>query len=75
MRDLEYQKGVLSEQLAIVSEQLWARSEQLATVSKQLMSVFKHLERKSELLRNVPEQKKGMVDRRIYFALLKSYCC
>ena len=35
-RDLEYQKGVLSEQLATTFEQLWSKSEQLATVTKQL---------------------------------------
>ena len=33
-RDLEYQKGILSEQLATVSEHLRGKSEQLATVSK-----------------------------------------
>ena len=33
-RDLEYQKGALSEQLATVSEQLRSRSEQLATISE-----------------------------------------
>ena len=33
-RDLEYQKGALSEQLATVSEQLRCRSEQLAIVSE-----------------------------------------
>ena len=33
-RDLEYQKGALSEQLATVSEQLWSMSEQLATISE-----------------------------------------
>ena len=31
--DLEYQKGVLSEQLAAVKEQLQSKSEQLATAS------------------------------------------
>ena len=35
-RDLEYQKGVLSKQLAAVSEQLWGKSEQLANASTQL---------------------------------------
>ena len=33
-RDLEYQKDVLSEQLATASEQLWGKSEQLATISE-----------------------------------------
>ena len=32
--DLEFQKGVLSEQLAAVKEQLRSQSEQLATASK-----------------------------------------
>ena len=32
-RDLEYQKGVLSEQLAAAKEQLWSQSERLATAS------------------------------------------
>ena len=35
-RDLEYQKGVLSEQLATVSEQLHGKSEQLSSASEQL---------------------------------------
>ena len=34
--DLEYQKGVLSKQLAATSEQLWGKSEQLASASMQL---------------------------------------
>ena len=46
--DLEYQKGVLSEQLATTSEQLRGKSEQLATISEWLTSVFEQLERKSE---------------------------
>ena len=33
-RDLEYQKGALSEQLVTVSEQLWGRSKQLVTISE-----------------------------------------
>ena len=32
-RDLEYQKGILSEWLATTSEQLWSKSEQLALSS------------------------------------------
>ena len=60
--DLEYQKGVLSEQLATVFEQLRGRSEQLATVSEQLTSVSEQLDRKFEQLRNISEQRKGMVD-------------
>ena len=35
-RDLEYQKGVLSEQLATVSKHLHGKFEQLATNSEQL---------------------------------------
>ena len=34
-RDLEYQKGALSEQLATVSEQLERSSEQLRSISEQ----------------------------------------
>ena len=48
-RDLEYQKGALSEQLATMSEQLRHNSEQL--------------ERSSELLRSIFKQKKGTMDR------------
>jgi len=39
-RDLEYQRGVLSEQLADASKQLWSKFEQLATVSEQLRGAF-----------------------------------
>ena len=55
-RDLEYQKGILSKQLATTSEQLRSKSEQLATVSEQLMGSSEQLEQ----LRKVSEQKKGM---------------
>ena len=48
-RDLEYQKGALSEQLATVSEQLCGSSEQL--------------ERSSKHLRSLSEQKKGTTNR------------
>ena len=34
--DLEYQKGVLSEELVATSEQLWGKFEQLASASTQL---------------------------------------
>ena len=34
-KDLEYQKGTLSEQLKIISEQLGRTSEQLRSISKQ----------------------------------------
>ena len=50
MWDLEYQKGILSEQLAAMSEQLHGKFEQLASASM-------HLEQKSEQLRSVSEQK------------------
>ena len=43
-RDLEYQRGVLSEQLAAASEQLRSKSKQLATVSEQLRGASKQLE-------------------------------
>ena len=48
VRDLEYQKGVLSEQLASTFKQLRGKSEQLAIISKQLTSAFEQLEWKSE---------------------------
>ena len=48
-RDLEYQKGALSEQLTTVVEQLRCNSKQLEHNSKQM--------------RSVSEQKKGTVDR------------
>ena len=38
-RDLEYQKGVLSEQLATMSEQLRGKSEQLEHSSEQVTSL------------------------------------
>jgi len=38
-RDLEYQKGALSEQLATMSELLWGSSEQLEHSSEQLRSL------------------------------------
>ena len=40
-RDLEYQKGALSERLATVFEQLWGSSEQLERSSEQLRSLSK----------------------------------
>ena len=42
--DLEYQKGVLFEQLAAAKEQLQSKSEQLATTSTQLKDASKRLE-------------------------------
>ena len=48
MRDLEYQKGVLTEKLAAVSEQVRSQSEQLAAVSGQLKSASEQLERKTK---------------------------
>ena len=47
-RDLEYQKGILSEQLVTMSEQLRGRFEQLERSSKQVTSLCDQLERKSE---------------------------
>ena len=43
-KDLEYQKGALSEQLATMYEQLRGRFEQLATVFEQPTSVSEQLE-------------------------------
>jgi septal ring factor EnvC (AmiA/AmiB activator) len=79
-RDLEYQKGVLSEQLAAASQQLWSQSEQLATVSRQLKGASEQLEQKSKQLRMLSEQKTGTVCQRMYFVLLNNHifgdnCC
>ena len=63
VRDLEYQKGVLSEQLATTSEWLRGKSEQLATVSERLTSVSELLEWKSKQVKSVSEQKKGTAGR------------
>ena len=71
-QDLEYQKGILSEQLATMFEKLWGSSEQLECSFEQLTSLSEQLERKSKQLRNVSEQRKGMADQRICFALLNS---
>ena len=57
-RDLEYQKGVLSGQLATTKEQLRSKSEQLITVSTQLKDAFGQLEK----LQKISEQKKGTYD-------------
>ena len=57
-RDLEYQKGVLSEHLATVKEQLRSKSEQLTTASTQLKDASEQLEK----LQKIFEQKKGMYD-------------
>ena len=72
-RDLEYQKGVLSEQLETVSKQLRGKSEQLSSASQQL-------EQKSEQLRNVSEQKAGIAYRQMCSLLLNNHifgddCC
>ena len=56
LRDLEYQKGILSERLATTSEQLRSKFEQLATVFEQLTGASEQLEQ----LWKVSEQKKGM---------------
>ena len=65
-RFLEYQKGVLSKQLASVFEQVRGESEQLSSASEQL-------ERKFEQLKNISEQKIGMAYRRMCFVLLNSH--
>ena len=62
--DLEFQKGVLSEQLATTKEQLRNKSKQLATASTQLKDASEQLEQ----LQKISEQKKGMCDRRTYCA-------
>ena len=62
--DLEYQKGVLSEQLAVAKEQLLSKSEHLDTASTQLKDAFERLEQ----LQKISEQKKGMYDRHKCFA-------
>ena len=71
--DLEYQKGVLSEQLVTASEQLRGKAEQLASASMQL-------EQKSEQLKSASEQKAGTVYQRMCFILLNNHifgddCC
>ena len=67
-RDLEYQKGVLFEQLAMTSEQLRGKSKQLASGSTQL-------EQKSELLKSASEQKAGTVYRQMCFVQLDNHIC
>ena len=62
--DLEYQKGVLSKQLATMKEHLRNKSEQLATASTQLKDASEQLEQ----LQKISEQKKGMCDRRKCYA-------
>ena len=47
-RDLEYQKGVLSERLAAASEQMRSQSEQLQGQSEQLAAVSGQLRSVSE---------------------------
>ena len=54
--DLEYQKGILFEQLVTASEQLRSKSKQLATISKQLTGASEQLEQ----LLKISKQKKGM---------------
>ncbi|XP_066311058.1 uncharacterized protein [Miscanthus floridulus] len=48
VRDLEYQKGVLTEKLAAASEQVRSQSEQLAAISDQLKCASERLERKKQ---------------------------
>ena len=59
-RDLEHQKGVLSELLVVASKQLRCKSKELVSASTQL-------EQKSEQLRSVSEQKTGTVYQRMCF--------
>ena len=47
-RDLEYQRGALSEQLAAASEQLRCKSKELASASTQLEQKSKQLRSASE---------------------------
>ena len=63
-RDLEHQKGTLSEQLAIAKEQLQSKFKELANASAQLKDASKHLEQ----LQKIFEQKKGTCDRQKRFA-------
>ena len=56
--DLEYQKGVLSGQLATVKDQLWSKSEQLSTASTQLKDASEQLEK----LQKVSKEKRGTFD-------------
>ena len=56
--DLEYQNGVMSEQLATMKEQLWSKSEQLITTSTQLKDASEQLEK----LQKVSEEKRGTFD-------------
>ena len=44
VRDLEHQKGVLSEQLVVAKEQLQSKFEQLATASTQLKDASERLD-------------------------------
>ena len=61
--DLEYQREVMSKQLAVDSEQLRSKFEQLAKVSEQLRGASEQLQQQSEQLRSVSEQKAGTVYR------------
>ena len=55
-RDLEHQKGVLSEQLMAASEQLKKKSKQLAIVSEELKNMSEQLGKKTGELKNKSEQ-------------------
>ena len=54
-RDLEHQKGVLSEQLAAATEQLQRKSNQLAAASEQPQKKTKQLVIASEQLKNASD--------------------
>ena len=83
-RDLEYQNGVLSEQLTAASEQLKKKSEQLASVSEELKNMSEQLGKKTEQLKskseqldqkceqfeNISKQKSGVLYQRMYLAIV-----
>ncbi|XP_066358049.1 uncharacterized protein [Miscanthus floridulus] len=65
VRDLEYQKGILSKQLATMFEQLQGKSEQLATISEQLTSASNQLEQKFEQLRKQQDTELGQLHQNV----------
>ena len=58
-RDLEHQKGVMSEQLTTASEQLKKKSEQLAIVSEELKNMSEQFDKKNGELKSKSEQSKS----------------
>ena len=83
-RDLEHQKGVLSERLTAASEQLKKTSEQLAIVSEDLKNMFEQLgnqngelkskteqlDRKCQQFEDVSKLKSGILFHIMYFAIV-----